>query len=88
MINKSNMPDGSGNCATVIMDSPGFRNICCVASPGILRRLRSCEIQSVDHAFELSDAIERGKVSLTIATLRKIARNLDTTIAALLKGIL
>ncbi len=33
-------------------------------------------------------AIERGKVNLTIATLRKIAQNLDTTIAALLKGIL
>lgn len=33
-------------------------------------------------------AIERGKVNLTIATLNKIARNLNTSVSALLKGIL
>jgi transcriptional regulator with XRE-family HTH domain len=32
--------------------------------------------------------IERGHVNLTLATLDKIARNLKTTAAALLKGIL
>jgi transcriptional regulator with XRE-family HTH domain len=32
--------------------------------------------------------IERGNVNLTIATLDKIARNLKTTCATLLKGIL
>jgi len=32
--------------------------------------------------------IERGEVNLTIATLNKIAQNLETTSAALLKGIL
>ncbi len=31
--------------------------------------------------------IERGKWNLTLGTLRKIAKNLDTTVAALLKGI-
>ncbi len=33
-------------------------------------------------------AIARGKVNLTIATLSKIADNLDTSVSALLKGIL
>ncbi len=32
--------------------------------------------------------VERGNINLTIATLDKIARNLKTTCAALLKGIL
>lgn len=32
--------------------------------------------------------IERGQVNLSIATLKKIAQNLETTAAALLKGIL
>jgi transcriptional regulator with XRE-family HTH domain len=32
--------------------------------------------------------IERGEVNLSIATLKKIAQNLDITAAALLKGIL
>lgn len=32
--------------------------------------------------------IERGQVNLSIATLKKIADNLDTTAAGLLKGIL
>ncbi len=32
--------------------------------------------------------IERGEVNLTLATLNKIARNLHTTSATLLKGIL
>jgi len=32
--------------------------------------------------------IERGQVNLTISTLNKIAQNLETSAAALLKGIL
>lgn len=32
--------------------------------------------------------IERGEVNLSIATLKKIANNLDTTASELLKGIL
>lgn len=32
--------------------------------------------------------IERGQVNLSIATLKKIADNLDTTASGLLKGIL
>lgn len=32
--------------------------------------------------------IERGQINLTIATLNKLAKNLDTTVSALLKGIL
>lgn len=42
-----------------------------------------CELNRV----HMSD-IERGEVNLTIATLAKIARNLNITAAALLKGIL
>lgn len=32
--------------------------------------------------------IERGQINLTIATLNKIARKLDISVSALLKGIL
>ena len=32
--------------------------------------------------------IERGQINLTIATLNKIAQNLDMSVSALLKGIL
>jgi len=42
-----------------------------------------CELNRV----HISD-VERGNINLTITTLDKIARNLGTTSAALLKGIL
>ncbi len=42
-----------------------------------------CEINRV-HMSQ----IERGLINLTIATLNKIARNLNTTVSALMKGIL
>lgn len=43
----------------------------------------ACELNRV----HMSD-IERGEVNLTLATLSKIAQRLETTGAALLKGIL
>ena len=42
-----------------------------------------CEINRV-HMSQ----IERGQINLTIATLNKIAKNLDVSVSALLKGIL
>ena len=42
-----------------------------------------CEINRV-HMSQ----IERGQINLTITTLNKIAKNLDTTVSGLLKGIL
>ena len=37
---------------------------------------------------ELVDAVEQGKINLTLATLDKVARNLKTSCAGLLRGIL
>jgi transcriptional regulator with XRE-family HTH domain len=42
-----------------------------------------CQLNRVHMGY-----VERGNVNLTITTLDKIARNLGTTSAALLKGIL
>jgi transcriptional regulator with XRE-family HTH domain len=42
----------------------------------------------VSHQSCPHEQIEHGQINLTITTLRKIAKNLDTTVSALLKGIL